>query len=78
MPDMTLAEALALADQDSPLPHLAGQALKVLRGALLAKTIERMSIEVPVCTKAGCNLIGWMPCALPACPKHPRAKNSAS
>lgn len=31
MPDMTLAEALALADQDSPLPHLAGQALKVLR-----------------------------------------------
>ena len=35
MPDMTLAEALALADQDCPLPKLAGQALKVLRAELL-------------------------------------------
>ncbi len=31
MSDMTLKEALKLADQDSPLPSLAGLALKVLR-----------------------------------------------
>lgn len=29
--DMTLEQALALADHASPMPHLAGQALKVLR-----------------------------------------------
>lgn len=31
MADMTMAEALNLAKQDSPLPYLAGQALKLLR-----------------------------------------------
>ncbi|MGC1549969.1 MAG: hypothetical protein WA777_15710 [Rhodanobacter sp.] len=34
MTDMTLEQALSLADQDSPMPHLAGQALKVLRDQL--------------------------------------------
>lgn len=34
MTDMTLAEALALADHASPMPHLAGQALKVLRAEI--------------------------------------------
>lgn len=43
MPDMTLAEALALADQDSPLPHLAGQALKVLRSHVAASRWRPLS-----------------------------------
>lgn len=48
MPEMTLHEALDLADQDSPMPHLAGQALKVLHeeleqahGAVMALLAEK-------------------------------------
>jgi hypothetical protein len=51
MADMTLEQAMALADQDCPLPQLAGEALKVLRehakeaqmavfGILLAEAIH--------------------------------------
>jgi hypothetical protein len=40
---MTLAEALALADQDSPLPHLAGQALKVLRAHVSPLPADRLT-----------------------------------
>lgn len=35
MTDMTLSEALALANQDCPLPVLAGKALKVLRARIM-------------------------------------------
>jgi hypothetical protein len=38
MTEMTLEAAIKLANQDSPLPSLAGPALKVLRDELAAKT----------------------------------------
>jgi hypothetical protein len=42
---MTLAEALALADHASPLPHLAGEALRVLRAEL--ERVHNRSLPTP-------------------------------
>ena len=41
----TLEAALKLADQDSPLPSLAGPALKVLRNRIRHLALQRLSAE---------------------------------
>lgn len=71
---MTLADALALADHTSPMPHIAGQALRILRAE-----IERLHGIKPVLPielneadrgEFAKTVAEWQDCELTETPRH--------
>lgn len=79
MADMTLEQALKLADQDCPLPVLAGEALKILRSHIHElKNLAPRDIVYPDCTKPGCRIKGFFPCGNIYCQKQSSAFGETS
>jgi hypothetical protein len=72
---MTLDEAMALASQDCPLPHRAGEALRVMRDHIL-----RLNAGAPGCWCETCRPVTFGDMRMVVCPdcgnkRCPRATN---